>query len=87
MKIIKAEHLGMCFGVRDAIALAIDTVRHEPLTILGDLFVHNETVLAGLREHGIRFAQDSGQVTTPHGNDHRARRLGTRHSTRPRAGV
>ena len=42
MKIIRAEHLGMCFGVKDAIALALETARREPLTILGDL-VHNET--------------------------------------------
>ena len=25
MKIIRAEHLGMCFGVKDAIALALET--------------------------------------------------------------
>ena len=37
MKIIRAEHLGMCFGVRDAIALALDAAQHEPLTVLGDL--------------------------------------------------
>ena len=64
MKIIKAEHLGMCFGVRDAIALAVNTARHEPLTILGDL-VHNETVLADLRERRIHFAQSPGDVATP----------------------
>ena len=52
MKIIRAEHLGMCFGVKDAIALALETARREPLTILGDL-VHNETVLAELRADGI----------------------------------
>jgi 4-hydroxy-3-methylbut-2-enyl diphosphate reductase len=63
MKIIRAEHLGMCFGVRDAIALAIETVKHEPLTILGDL-VHNETVLAELRIKGINFEQKSGTVKT-----------------------
>jgi 4-hydroxy-3-methylbut-2-enyl diphosphate reductase len=63
MKIIKAEHLGMCFGVRDAIALAVDTARREPLTILGDL-VHNETVLASLREREIQFAQQPAQVAT-----------------------
>ncbi len=56
MKIIRAEHLGMCFGVKDAIALALETARHEPLTILGDL-VHNETVLAELRARGISIAQ------------------------------
>ena len=63
MKIIKAEHLGMCFGVRDAIALAVNTARREPLTILGEL-VHNETVLAGLRERDIRFARQAGEVDT-----------------------
>lgn len=64
MKIIRAEHLGMCFGVRDAIALAVKTAQHEPLTILGDL-VHNETVIAQLRERGIRFEQQPASVETP----------------------
>ena len=64
MKIIRAEHLGMCFGVKDAIALALETARHEPLTILGDL-VHNETVLAELRAGGVRFGQAPAEVTTP----------------------
>jgi 4-hydroxy-3-methylbut-2-enyl diphosphate reductase len=63
MKIIRAEHLGMCFGVKDAIALALETARHEPLTILGDL-VHNETVLAELRASGIRFGQSAAEVAT-----------------------
>ena len=63
MKIIRAEHLGMCFGVRDAIALATDTARREPLTILGDL-VHNETVLAELRSEGIQFERTPESVGT-----------------------
>jgi len=63
MKIIRAEHLGMCFGVRDAIALAVETAAHEPLTILGDL-VHNETVLAELRARGIRIEQQAASVNT-----------------------
>jgi 4-hydroxy-3-methylbut-2-enyl diphosphate reductase len=63
MKIIRAEHLGMCFGVRDAITLAIKQSREEPLTILGDL-VHNETVLAELRARGIKVAQEPGAVGT-----------------------
>ncbi len=63
MKIIRAEHLGMCFGVRDAIQLAVEQSRSEPLTILGDL-VHNETVLADLRARGIRVAQELGAVGT-----------------------
>jgi 4-hydroxy-3-methylbut-2-enyl diphosphate reductase len=61
MKIIRAEHLGMCFGVRDAIALALETAKREPLTILGDL-VHNETVLAELRAKGIQFGAATPEV-------------------------
>lgn len=63
MKIIRAEHLGMCFGVRDAIALARQAAQHEPLTILGDL-VHNDTVLAELRARGIRIQGEPNDVAT-----------------------
>jgi 4-hydroxy-3-methylbut-2-en-1-yl diphosphate reductase len=63
MRIIRAEHLGMCFGVRDAIDLAVDRAGEAPLTILGDL-VHNETVLANLRAKGIATARDPAQVAT-----------------------
>lgn len=63
MKILKAEHLGMCFGVRDAIALARETAEHQPLTILGDL-VHNETVLAELRTRGIQIEQKPEAIGT-----------------------
>ena len=63
MKIIRAEHLGMCFGVRDAIVLAVKQSESEPITVLGDL-VHNETVLAELRERGIQFQNDAREVAT-----------------------
>lgn len=77
MKILKAEHLGMCFGVRDAIALALEAASREPLTILGDL-VHNETVLAELRARSIRIEQHPANVgtrtvmVTAHGTSQRA---------------
>lgn len=64
MKILRAEHLGMCFGVRDAIELARATADREPLTILGDL-VHNEVVLEELRRQGIQFQQHLAHVATP----------------------
>ncbi|MBI5774814.1 MAG: 4-hydroxy-3-methylbut-2-enyl diphosphate reductase [Verrucomicrobia bacterium] len=64
MKILRATHLGMCFGVRDAIALARQQAAAGPLTILGDL-VHNETVLADLRSRGIRIERDAAGITTP----------------------
>jgi len=63
MKIIRAEHLGMCFGVKDAIALALETAREQPLTILGDL-VHNETVLAALKAKGVVIEQQASKVNT-----------------------
>jgi len=63
MKILRAEHLGMCFGVRDAIALALETAQYEPLTVLGDL-VHNEIVLAELRGRGIRIRQTPAAAET-----------------------
>jgi 4-hydroxy-3-methylbut-2-enyl diphosphate reductase len=61
VEVIRAEHLGMCFGVRDAIALAVDRAEVAPLTILGDL-VHNAAVLASLRAKGIAIASDPAQV-------------------------
>jgi 4-hydroxy-3-methylbut-2-en-1-yl diphosphate reductase len=62
-RIIRAAHLGMCFGVRDAIDLALQHADTAPLTILGDL-VHNDAVLRRLRDKGIVNAQDPTQVTT-----------------------
>jgi len=52
MKIIVAEHFGMCFGVRDAITQAEQLAREGPLTILGEL-VHNPVVRERLRGQGI----------------------------------
>src|SRR5579859_5622915 len=63
MRIIRAEHLGMCFGVRDAIALAVETAQSRPVTVLGDL-VHNETVLEELRARGVQFVHRAADVST-----------------------
>jgi 4-hydroxy-3-methylbut-2-enyl diphosphate reductase len=63
LRIVRADHLGMCFGVRDAIDLALREAEAGPLTILGDL-VHNDAVLASLRSRGIATAADPLQVTT-----------------------
>ncbi len=53
----------MCFGVRDAIALALEHADRAPVTILGEL-VHNETVLASLRERGVQYAANAESVAT-----------------------
>jgi 4-hydroxy-3-methylbut-2-enyl diphosphate reductase len=63
MNIILAEHLGMCFGVRDAITMAHEQSQKQPLTVLGEL-VHNETVLAELGARGVKIATQPGAVET-----------------------
>ncbi|MBL9136326.1 MAG: 4-hydroxy-3-methylbut-2-enyl diphosphate reductase [Verrucomicrobiales bacterium] len=63
MIIQRAQHLGMCFGVRDAIALAQSEASKGPLTVLGDL-VHNETVLEDLRRRGVRIERQLESVKT-----------------------
>ena len=63
MKILRAEHLGMCFGVRDALALAADEAARGPATVLGQL-VHNEQVLSRLRAQGLKLETDLAAVTT-----------------------
>jgi 4-hydroxy-3-methylbut-2-enyl diphosphate reductase len=64
MQILRATRLGMCFGVRDAIALALEQADAGPLTILGDL-VHNPTVLTALEAKGVAVAHDIADVRTP----------------------
>lgn len=79
LKILRANHLGMCFGVRDAVALAKQTAAREPVTVLGEL-VHNETVLNDLRARGVRFANRASEsststvMITAHGTSDRTRR-------------
>src|SRR3954462_6691291 len=63
MRVLRATHLGMCFGVRDAIPLALEHADDGPLTIVGDL-VHNPTVLSALDEEGIPVAGDIAAVNT-----------------------
>lgn len=63
MIILRAVHLGMCFGVRDAIALALQHTQHQPLTILGEL-VHNQSVLDHLTKNGVQMAGAQDQIST-----------------------
>ena len=63
MEVMKARHLGMCFGVRRAIVRALAAAERQPLTVLGDL-VHNEAVLADLGRRGIRTCTEVGDIDT-----------------------
>jgi len=62
MKIIVAEHFGICFGVRDAIAQAHVLAREAPLTILGEL-VHNPIVREQLRAQGVQEQSSADAVS------------------------
>ena len=78
MKVVVAEHFGICFGVRDAIAQAQSLAREAPLTILGEL-VHNPIVRERLRAQGIRedasdnAPQISRVMITAHGTSDKRR--------------
>jgi 4-hydroxy-3-methylbut-2-enyl diphosphate reductase len=61
MRILRATHLGMCFGVRDAIRLALN--HPAPLTIYGDL-VHNPTVLHQLLSQGVQIEHQVARLST-----------------------
>ena len=79
LKIIKSEHMGMCFGVLDAIKLVNRVADERPLTVLGEL-VHNSTVLNTLSDRGVKFADKPEDVMTgtvmitAHGTSNQTRR-------------
>jgi len=64
MHVVRASHLGMCFGVRNAIAKVLRAAAREPLTVLGDL-VHNETVLERLAARRVQVCREIEEVNTP----------------------
>lgn len=63
MRVLRAIHLGMCFGVRDAIQLALDRAKAGPVTVLGEL-AHNPAVTETLRQNGVRIETNLARVTT-----------------------
>src|SRR5438093_12183030 len=65
MKVTVAKSLGTCFGVRDAIALAMDDKFKNELTIIGEL-VHTPQIVEELRDNGVNIVNGlSRQIGTP----------------------
>lgn len=64
MKVIRAEAMGLCFGVRDALAMAEQIERPKDVAVHGEL-VHNEQVLVQLESRGFQMVreQDRGRLT------------------------
>ena len=67
MQVIRADVLGLCFGVRDALAIMNEVERPGEVTVHGEL-VHNPIVVHQLDLRGFRNSDESsrgGEVETP----------------------
>ncbi len=64
MKVVMADVLGMCFGVRDALAALDHIDRPAGVTIHGEL-VHNEAVLSDLKTRGFSMVAENGRRSLP----------------------
>jgi 4-hydroxy-3-methylbut-2-enyl diphosphate reductase len=64
MKVLRAEVMGMCFGVRDALERIAAVRTPQSVTIHGEL-VHNEVVLTQLGTRGFRMAREERREAIP----------------------
>lgn len=64
MRILRAEAMGFCFGVRDALHLAARITEPESVTIHGEL-VHNESVLVQLESRGFHMQPEAERRRLP----------------------
>ncbi len=64
MKVLRAEAMGLCFGVRDALAIAANRPDPANITIHGQL-VHNEKVLVELRSRGFQMTTEGDRESLP----------------------
>lgn len=64
MEVVRAEVMGLCFGVRDALRVIERVDRPDEVTIHGEL-VHNEVVLIDLENRGFRRTEESDRLGLP----------------------
>ena len=82
MQVIRAEAMGLCFGVRDALEYTTSVADPQNVTVYGEL-VHNEKVNRRLAERGFRRMPEQGRegaapetaavLVTAHGISHAER--------------
>src|SRR5215471_12939876 len=82
MKVINAQAMGMCFGVKDALSIVMTMDYPERATVYGQL-VHNGEVLKRIRARGFAMLEESDRtpavstsnvVITAHGLSDKERR-------------
>lgn len=64
MKVMKAEHIGFCFGVKRAMNRAkelLEEVPHDRIYMLGEM-IHNPQVINDFQEKGIHIVHDISRV-------------------------
>ncbi|WP_422931045.1 4-hydroxy-3-methylbut-2-enyl diphosphate reductase [Singulisphaera sp. PoT] len=64
MRVVRADVMGMCFGVRDALKIINRVEEPQTVTIHGQL-VHNEVVLDRLESKGFAMADESARADLP----------------------
>jgi len=64
MRVIRAAHLGFCFGVRDALQVVAEVAEPREVTIRGEL-VHNPLVLHQLDDRGFQREPESDRTSVP----------------------
>jgi len=81
MHVVRAQAMGMCFGVKDALLVAQRIANPHDVTIHGEL-VHNEKVNDSLRQNGFQISGEVGRsiprtpevMITAHGVSDRERK-------------
>ena len=63
-QIIRASHLGFCFGVRDALEAAEGVSRPDETTVYGQL-VHNTDVTDSLRQRHFHLLDETDRDVVP----------------------
>jgi 4-hydroxy-3-methylbut-2-en-1-yl diphosphate reductase len=64
MQVLRADVLGMCFGVRDALQVMRNMANPDQATVHGEL-VHNQVVLTELTVRGFRQSREEDRHTLP----------------------
>lgn len=64
MRVIRADVMGMCFGVRDALKMINHIDTPESVTIHGEL-VHNGEVLSSIRARGFAMTSETQRSQVP----------------------